>query len=82
MDAAAPDPLRPPAAALGRDDERRLLTLRIWLSAGSTVMFVVAAGFVFAGGFGFFGVALAVLAIFAAVDLTWTLRRRAGYRRR
>lgn len=49
--------------------------MRMWVSTIALVILVVGAGLVFAQGFPFFGVVLVVLAVFAAVDLTWVLRR-------
>ncbi|MHA6794636.1 hypothetical protein ACVGVM_14175 [Pseudonocardia bannensis] len=59
-----------------------MLTLRIWLAAATAATLVTAAGFAFSWGLPFFGVVLAVLAVFALVDITWVLRRRGDHRNR
>ncbi|WP_316690147.1 hypothetical protein [Pseudonocardia sp. H11422] len=57
-----------------------MLTLRIWLAGATAATLVVAAGFAFSWGLPFFAVVLAVLSVFAVVDMTWVLRRRGGPR--
>ncbi|MBN9108077.1 MAG: hypothetical protein J0I34_04785 [Pseudonocardia sp.] len=58
-----------------RSPEQRARNARTWVSTVALVILVVGAGLVIAHGFAFFGVVLVVLAVFAAVDLTWVLRR-------
>ncbi|MGD9988778.1 hypothetical protein [Pseudonocardia sp.] len=80
------DPLPPPPSGRSPRDpvedaddgptpQQRARTVRIWVSTAVLVVLVVGAGLVFARGFAFFGVVLVVLAVFAAVDLAWVLRR-------
>lgn len=80
------DPLPPPSPDPSPGDpvedrhdgptpEQRARTVRTWVSTIALVVLVLGAGVVFARGFPFFGVVLVVLAVFAAVDLTWVLRR-------
>ncbi|AEA25349.1 hypothetical protein ACFQ34_12575 [Pseudonocardia benzenivorans] len=83
MHATPPDPDAPTP-----DDERaarlrrvaRLRTMRTCTPLVLLVVLVVGAGLVFFLNYPFFGVVLVVLAVFAAVDLTWSLRRNAGPR--
>ncbi|GEL21408.1 hypothetical protein PSU4_03620 [Pseudonocardia sulfidoxydans NBRC 16205] len=81
-----PDPLppqppdRPPGDPVedGHDaptPEQRARKVRMWVSTAALVILVVGAALVFVRGFAFFGVVLVVLAVFAAVDLTWVARR-------
>ncbi|ODU02940.1 MAG: hypothetical protein ABS81_15960 [Pseudonocardia sp. SCN 72-86] len=80
------DPLPPPPPDPSHGDpvegdhggptpEERARNVRRWVSTIALVILVVGAGLVFAQGFPFFGIVLVVLAVFAAVDLTWVLRR-------
>lgn len=62
-------PSGPPAAA-----GRRTTAARVWLSGAAIAVSAVAAVIAAVAGYGFFAVALAVLAVFAAVDLS-TVRR-------
>ena len=65
----------PEAAEVAR--QARLARVRTWLSAITLIVLAGGAAMVFAVGYGFFGVVLGVLAVFAAVDLTATVRRGA-----
>ena len=70
-----PAPGDPEADELAR--QVRLLRIRTWLSAVTLVVLAGGSAMVFATGYGFFGVVLGVLAVFAAVDLAWARRRSA-----
>lgn len=63
-------------AAVAAARRERLRRLRAWLSAVSVVVLLAGAALVFLTGYGFFGVVLCVLAVFAAADLAWVLRRQ------
>lgn len=62
-------------AGRGAGDERRELVVRAWLCAGALLALLATAGLLAAAGRILFPVALAVLAVFAAVELASTIRR-------
>ncbi|GAY10781.1 hypothetical protein [Pseudonocardia sp. N23] len=68
-------PGEPVEGGSGGPTPERTFTARTWVSTIVLVVLVVGAGLVFLRGFPFFGVVLVVLAVFAAVDITWVLRR-------
>lgn len=59
-----------------RPAKRRELTVKAWLSAVSVAGLLALACWAFAAGQVLFAVALVVFAVFAAVELASTLRRR------
>lgn len=61
--------------------QRREQLIRVGLSAAAVLVLLVAAGFAFVTGYVFFTVVLVVLAVFAAVEMSWALRRRRRKRR-
>lgn len=66
----------PTAGFGGAAPTRSALTLRLVLAAFGLVFCTGAAVFAFRAGLGWLGVALAVLAVTAAVDLAWVAHRK------
>jgi hypothetical protein len=50
--------------------------LKAWLCGLALVALITLAAVAFVAGYGFFGVAATVLAVFAAVELAWLRRAR------